>query len=317
MLQNKSAVITGGARGIGLSIAEEFVKLGAKVVICSRTKSDIQKVLKVLNIKDKVAFGRVCDISKYEDCKDLIKFAKSSLGKIDVLINNAGIYGPIGQLDKIDLNYWHKTLEINLMGMIYCSSLIIPLMDKNGGGKIINLCGAGVGENKTMPNFTAYFTSKFAVAGFSEVLADELKGKNIQVNSISPGAVNTSLNEYLIKQGPKKSGREMYDIALKQKKEGGTPPQLAAKLIVYLASDEADHISGRLGYEKEWRFCKKISGGGELIDQGCHLIDLVNFFCGEMDQVTGYVTNLFWKTNLEDAAFFNCEITSGKLPIFR
>ena len=97
-----------------------------------------------------------------------------------------------------------------------------------------------------MPRFTSYFTSKFALAGFSEVLADELSEKNIQVNSISPGAVNTFLNKYLIKQGPKKSGREMYEQALKQKKEGGTPPQIAANLVAYLASDEANHISGRL-----------------------------------------------------------------------
>lgn len=245
-LFNKTAIITGGSRGIGFALAQELISAGAKVVICSRTKKELKKALSLLNKNGEVAFGVTCDVSKLTDCQRLIKFAKSKLKKIDILINNAGIYGPIGPLNELNLNYWHKTLEINLMGMVYCSSLVIPLMDKNGGGKIINLCGGGVGGNKTMPNFTAYFTSKFAVAGFSEVLADELQRKNIQVNSISPGAVNTSLNEYLIKQGPEKSGREMYDIALKQKKEGGTPPQIAARLIVYLASDEADHINGRL-----------------------------------------------------------------------
>lgn len=70
---------------------------------------------------------------------------------------------------------------------------------------------------------------------------------------------------------------------------------------------------GRLGYEREWRFQKRLSGGGELIDQGCHLIDLVNFFCGKMDQTTGYVTNLFWKTKLEDAAFFQLRNKSGQI----
>lgn len=246
LLHCKNAVITGGARGIGLAIAEEFVKLGAKIIICSRTKSDIQKALLKLNEKEKVAFGVICDVSKFDDCKKLIKFTQKKLGKIDILINNAGIYGPIGPFQKLNLIEWKKTFDINLMGMVHLSYLIIPLMEKSKRGKIINLCGAGVGGNKTMPRFSAYFTSKSAVNGFTEVIADELQEKNIQVNSISPGAVNTFLNEYLIRQGPKKSGREIYEQALKQKKERGISPQIAAKLVAYLASDEANHISGRL-----------------------------------------------------------------------
>lgn len=246
MLPKKNAVITGGARGIGFAIAQGLVSEGARTVICSRTQSELKQALDILNTEGQKAFGITCDVSKLTDCKKLIRFAKKNLGRIDILVNNAGIYGPIGSIEKIDLNHWHKTLEINLMGMVYCSSLVIPLMKQNGGGKIINLCGAGVGGTKTMPNFTAYFTSKFAVAGFSEALSDELKRENIQVNSISPGAVNTFLNEYLIKQGPEKSGLEMYEQALKQKQGGGISPQIAAKLVIYLASNETDHISGRL-----------------------------------------------------------------------
>ncbi len=246
MLSNKTCIITGGARGIGLAIAKELVSQGARVVICSRTKSDLQKALKDLNRKKKVAFGKICDVSKLSDCKELIKFAQKKLNKIDILVNNAGIYGPIDSFEKINLSDFKKTIEINLMGMVYCSYLVIPIMEKNGKGKIINLCGAGVGGSKTMPKFTAYFTSKFAVAGFTEVLSDELKEKNIQVNSISPGAVNTYLNTYLIKQGPEKSGKEFYENAIKQQKSLGTPPELAARLVVYLTSSEANHITGRL-----------------------------------------------------------------------
>jgi|SRR3989344_5390344 len=246
MLSKKTALVTGGARGIGFAIAKELITQETKVVICSRTQSDLQKALITLNRKGKVAYGTICDVSKLADCKKLIEFSFNSLGKIDVLVNNAGIYGSIGPFEKVNLKDWQTTLQINLMGMVYCSYLVIPSMEKNGGGKIINLCGAGVGGNKTMPRFSAYFTSKFAVAGFSEVLADELQEKNIQVNSVSPGAVNTYLNEYLIKEGPNKSGMEMYKQALRQKKEGGIPPQIVAKLVAFLSSDESDHISGRL-----------------------------------------------------------------------
>lgn len=243
-LKGKCAIVTGGVRGIGLAIAEEFIKQGAKVIICSRTKSDLKKALKKLNTKNTVAFGITCDVSKFINCKKLIKFAKKKLNKIDILVNNAGVYGPIGLFEKLNLKDWQKAFQINFMGMLQCSFLTIPLMKR--GGKIINLCGAGVGGNRTMPRFSSYFSSKFAIAGFSEVLADELKEKNIQVNSISPGAVNTYLNEYLIKQGREKSGDEMFEQALKQKKEGGTPPDLAAKLVVFLASSQSNHISGKL-----------------------------------------------------------------------
>lgn len=256
-MTSKNIIITGGARGIGFAIAQELITQGAIVVICSRTKQELQKSIKALNIRGKNAFGIVCDVSSLSDCRKLIKFAKNKLKKIDVLINNAGIYGPIGPLEKIDLKHWQQALEINLMGTVYCSSLVIPIMIKNGGGKIINLCGAGVGGGKTMPRFTSYFTSKFAIAGFSEALADELKEKHIQVNSISPGAVNTYLNEYLLKLGPEKSGKEMYETALKQQKEGGVSPLLAAKLVAFLISKDANHISGRL-LSAKWNPPEKI-----------------------------------------------------------
>lgn len=245
MLSNKTAIITGGARGIGFAIAKELVNQGVKVVVCSRTKLDLDKALKLLNTKEEVAFGMICDVSSMSDCKGLITFAQKKLGMIDILINNAGVYGPIGSFEKINIEDFKKTIEINLIGMVYCSYLVIPIMKNNGSGKIINVCGAGVGGG-TLPKFTAYFTSKFAVAGFTEVLSDELREENIQVNAISPGPVNTYLNKYLIEQGPRKSGEEMYKNAIRQQKEGGVSPELTSKLVAYLVSSDANHITGRL-----------------------------------------------------------------------
>lgn len=256
MLANKTAIITGGARGIGFAIASELVNQGVKVVICSRTKNELQNALKELNKKNRVAFGKVSDVSKLSDCQKLIAFAQNKLKKIDILVNNAGIYGPIDSFEKININDFKKTIEINLMGMVYCSYFVIPFMKKNGNGKIINLCGAGVGGS-TLPKFAAYFTSKFAVAGFTEVLSDELKEKNIQVNAISPGPVNTYLNKYLIDQGPKKSGKEIYNNAILQQKDGGTSPELAAELVAYLISPQANHITGRL-LSAKWNTPEKL-----------------------------------------------------------
>lgn len=243
---NKTAIVTGGSRGIGLAIVQGLISQGAKIVICSRTKSELEKALKNLNSKDLVAFGLICDISKISDCKKLITFAQKKLGRIDILINNAGIYGPVGPLEKIDLKDFEKTIKVNLLGAVYCSALVIPLMEENRGGRIINICGAGVGGLQSLPRFAAYFTSKSAIASFSEVLAEECGDKNIQVNAVSPGAVNTYFNDYLIKVGKEKAGKKMYEAALKLKKEGGFSSTLVAKLIVFLCSKDSDHITGRL-----------------------------------------------------------------------
>lgn len=246
ILKNKVAIITGGTRGIGLAIAKELTKNGAKVVICSRTKSDLDIALKQLNIKKQQAIGILCDVSKISDCKKLIKFSLKNYGEINILVNNAGIYGPIGPLETLNLREWKEALDINLLSMVILSHQIIPLMTNQGGGKIINLCGAGIGGKNTLPRFSLYFTSKMAVAGLTEVLAAETTDKNIQINCISPGAINTYFNAYLISQGPEKAGNFIYKNALKLKKEGGTSPTLAAKLIAFLSSNQSDHITGRL-----------------------------------------------------------------------
>ncbi len=240
LLLRKNAVITGGTRGIGLAIAEEFVKLGAKIIICSRTKTDIQKALLKLNEKEKVAFGVICDISKFDDCKKLIKFTQKKLGKIDILINNAGIYGPIGPFQKLNLIEWKKTFDINLMGMVYLSYLIIPLMEKSKGGKIINLCGAGVGGNKTMPRFSAYFTAKSALNGFTELIADELQEKNIQVNAIAPGFVRTDFSK------PFWSSPEVCEQIVKHIPAGRIAETVdLVPIVLLLASGYSDYITGQ------------------------------------------------------------------------
>ena len=246
MALNKAAIITGGARGIGFAIASELVKQGVKVVICSRTKSDLQKSLLKLNQKGKVAYGTVCDVSKLKDCKKLIKFARSKLKKIDILINNAGIFGPVGLLEENDPRAWENALAINVLGAVYCSMLVIPYMKKQGYGKIINLAGAGVGGIKPLPRFSSYYTSKAAVVSFSENLAAELESENIQVNAISPGGVASALTLGLLKLDKSLVGEDMYQTSKQLQERGGTSPALAAKLVAFLASKKAEHITGRL-----------------------------------------------------------------------
>lgn len=246
MLAKKTAVVTGGSRSIGFSIAQMLVDLGYKVVICSRTTPEIKAALKLLNTNNQVAFGIKTDVSQFSSCQRLFEFAERKLGSVEVLINNAGIYGPIGPIEENSSKFWLQTIKINLLGSVYCAQLAIPLMKQNNSGRIINLCGAGVGGKNPLARFSAYYTSKTAIAGLTEVLAEELKPHNIQVNCIAPGAVISSFTDYLISQGADKAGDAVYQKAILQKETGGDSPKLAANLVSFLISDKAKKLTGCL-----------------------------------------------------------------------
>lgn len=263
MLSGKKAIVTGGARGIGLAITKELIKKKVTVVICSRTESELNEAAEKLNTTGKNVYAFVADVSDTNDCKNLMNFSNKVLGGIDILVNNAGVYGPIGLLEENDFDLWYKAMQINLLAAVYLSRAILPIMKKNGKGKIINLCGSGVGGPRSLPRFSAYFTSKIAIAGFTENLGEELKDYNIQVNCVSPGGVNTKLTDYLINCGPKKAGQEMYASALNQKKSGGTPAELVAKLVAFLSSNKSDHITGRF-LSAKWDNIEKLSKNVKL-----------------------------------------------------
>lgn len=242
MLTQNKILVTGGTKGIGFSITKALIEQGAQAVVCSRSQEDVDQAIKITNNRLK---GIVADVSKYDDCKRLIQFTNEKLNGLDVLINNAGIISPVGPFEEMNPTEWQKTFEVNLFGTISCTQLVIPIMKKQGHGRIINLCGAGVGA-KAMPRFSPYFTSKMAIAGFTEVMADELKPSGIHVNCIAPGAINTQITDYIISQGSAKVGQMEFENALARKKQGGTPIELTIGLINFLLSSESDHLSGCL-----------------------------------------------------------------------
>lgn len=246
MLRGKIAVITGGSKGIGFAIAKELITAGVTVIICSRNGKELKLAVKKLSNKKRKAFGIVADISKYSDCQRLIDYAYSKYKRIDILVNNAGTFGPIGLLETNDSKDWEKVMAINILGAVFCSKLVIPIMKKQGSGKIINLAGAGVGSTRALPRFSGYYASKAAVVAFTENLAVELKDDHIQVNAISPGAVASELTLNLLHLNKSQVGEDMYQTSKQLKAEGGTPPKLAGKLVVFLASQDSDHITGRL-----------------------------------------------------------------------
>jgi NAD(P)-dependent dehydrogenase (short-subunit alcohol dehydrogenase family) len=242
-IEPKLAVITGGSQGIGRAMANEFAKAGYMTVILARTGPDVEKAAKEISGIG-MCEGMALDVSSPSSVDDAFSRIAKKHGKIDVLVCCAGIYGPIGPLEENKPLEWKQAIDINLCGTVYCARAAVPYMKKHMFGRIITLAGGGVGGPNVKPNLSAYTTSKFAICGFVEALSSELEGSNITINAISPGAVNTRLLEQVLRAG-EKAGKKFLEASKKQKETGGTPPELAAKMALFLASGSAGNISGK------------------------------------------------------------------------
>jgi 3-oxoacyl-[acyl-carrier protein] reductase len=243
-LKGKVAIITGGAGGIGSVISKFYLKEGAYVVIAEVNDIYLKNVLIELKNygKDRV-IGIKTDISDINSVKGLIEFSVKSFGTVDILVNTAGIQPPIGPLTEINEIEWIKNININLIGTMLCCKHVLPVMISKKNGKIINFTGGGATFPR--PNFSAYASAKAAIARFTETIAEEVKEYGIDVNAIAPGSVNTRMIEEIIQAGDKISKNDLSE-AIKIRKGGGNPPELAANLAVFLASDESDGITGKL-----------------------------------------------------------------------
>lgn len=241
-LSGKNVLITGAGRGIGRAIALRCASEGARVVLLARTGSELTETSDQISSIGGESHPFVCDISSVESVKDAVSFAREKCGRVDVLVNNAGIQPPIGPFAAADIREWERNVEVNLFGAVHVTSAVLPEMISRKKGKIINLSGGG--STSPRPNFSAYAVSKTAIVRLTETLAIELAEFQIDVNAISPGAVNTKMLEEVLTAGAL-AGKEVND-AEKRKESGGDAPDLAADLVCFLASDESDGITGKL-----------------------------------------------------------------------
>ncbi len=185
---DRTALITGGAQGFGLDIAKKFIGFGAKVIIWDIDEQQLQIASKEIN-NSKLSYNQV-DVSNFEQVnKSAIEI--TSLGKIDILINNAGITGPNSPVWDYNVAEWNKVLEINLMGTFYCCKSIVPNMIKNNYGRIVNV--ASVAGKDGNPNASAYSSAKAGIIALTKSLGKELADKNIAVNTVTPSTANTKI----------------------------------------------------------------------------------------------------------------------------
>ena len=245
-LENINALITGGSQGLGKAIAEQFLREGANVCICARN----EKELAVTHAELKSGFpqrrviAKPCDVSDEAQVNQLASLTLREFGSLQALVLNAGIYGPMGPTESVDLSEWRRAMDINLFGVLLPCRAWIPHFKKAGGGKIIVISGGGA--TNPLPNISSYAASKAAVVRLAETLAEELKPFHVDVNSIAPGALKTRFVQQVLDAGPEKVGAAFFAKNQKWSEDGAVPLDLGARLAVYLAGRESNGITGKL-----------------------------------------------------------------------
>ena len=241
------AIITGASQGLGLEISKKFASSGMSLMICSRNYEELKKAKKEIFpylVDDNEISINKCDVSIKENVEKVIFETKKKFGTINVLVNNAGIWGAKGEIEKVNWEEWVNTINTNLLGSVLMIRYVLPIFKANKYGKIIQLSGGGA--TKPMPLTSAYAASKAGIVRFVETISEEVRGSGIDINAIAPGALNTQMLTEMLKAGPKKIGEKAYANAIKQNSMGGDSLESAASLALFLASSISDGITGKL-----------------------------------------------------------------------
>ena len=230
-------MITGAARGIGRAIALRFAQAGAKVVVSDRELKDVQTVVDEIEAAGGQALAVQAHVGHLSQLEALVKQTVETFGRVDVMVNNAGINPHFGPLLAADEAALEKTLDVNLKGVFRGCKAVAPQMEKQGGGKIINM--ASVGGFRPGPGSGLYGISKAGVIMLTEILAVELGPANIQVNAIAPGLIKTRFSQALW-QTPEVAEQALRGLPARRFGE----PEEVAGLALYLASPASDFVTG-------------------------------------------------------------------------
>jgi NAD(P)-dependent dehydrogenase (short-subunit alcohol dehydrogenase family) len=236
-LNDKVAIVTGGGIGIGRAYSLGLAADGARVVVAD--VADPAPAVKEIEARGGQALGVHCDVSREDDTLDLATRTIERFGRIDVLVNNAAIYGVLQRrpIMEIPVEEWDRVMAVNLRGLFFCARAVFPAMKTQGKGKIINVASSTF--FKGVPNYIHYTTSKGGVVGFTRSLARELGDFGIRVNAIAPGFTLSGQNEKNISEDQKTA-----NVRTRMLKRAQVPEDLVGT-VVFLASDDSDFVTGQ------------------------------------------------------------------------
>jgi NAD(P)-dependent dehydrogenase (short-subunit alcohol dehydrogenase family) len=239
ILDGKTAVITGGSRGIGLGIATAFARAGVSVVVASRSQKSIEEAVEMIHTMGGQAFGIALDVASLKDMEALAAHAVEQFGRLDIWVNNAGTAGPYGPTLGITPQAFTRVIDTNIKGVYYGSLVAMGYFLKQGSGKLINLLGHGY--KRPVPWQNAYSASKAWVLSFTSALATETRGSGVGVYAFNPGLVLTDLlTDVEVVAG---SEHRLKNFATVLRMWAKTP-EVAAQKAVWIASPATDGKTG-------------------------------------------------------------------------
>jgi NAD(P)-dependent dehydrogenase (short-subunit alcohol dehydrogenase family) len=229
----KTAVVTGAANGIGYAIAEALAESGATVVVADIDSAGAREAAESIG---NGALAIRADVARHEEVEAMLAFAAENTGRLDMLVNNAGIAGPMEPLAAYSVEDWHRVIDVNLHGVFYGMRYAIPMMKENGGGAIVNL--ASILGSVGFVDASPYVTSKHAVLGITKAAALEYAADGIRVNSVGPGFISTELVKSNLDEATRAELASVHAL-----NRMGEPAEVAS-LVVFLLSDQAAFITG-------------------------------------------------------------------------
>lgn len=236
MLKGKTAVITGGSRGIGKAIALKFAENGANIVLNYNSSTNIDELLSEIEKFNVSAYAVKADVSNFKEAEELIKLTKEKFGAVDILVNNAGITRD-NLIIRMTEEEFDSVINVNLKGAFNCIRQVSPIMLRQGSGKIINISSVvGISGNAGQANYAA---SKAGVIGLTKSVARELSKKGINVNAVAPGFIETSMTDVL---SDKVKENIINSILIKRMGK----PEDVANLVLFLASNSSNYITGQV-----------------------------------------------------------------------
>jgi 3-oxoacyl-[acyl-carrier protein] reductase len=236
-------LVTGAGRGIGKRLAIGFASVGAKVGLLARSKAELDLAHLEIEHAGGNALRIRADVTDFEQVNSAVERMRRDYGGVSVLVCAAAVQGPIGPFVDQPHKAWAEIVHVNVLGVANACKAVLPHMIERRSGKIIVLTGGG--SSSARPNFSVYAASKAAVVRLVETIAEEVRDHNIQVNCMGPGGTYTHMTDEILRAGERAGEKEMDD-ALEIRRTGGVAPEKQIQLALFLASEQSNHISGKL-----------------------------------------------------------------------